>query len=112
MNVRKTTIKRALYVVGFLACLAFPPLLLPLLIVLYVSMGGYGPSFVTAAYGISLTPRAQDHHLPRSNASQDDAEVRRFLADRQQTRSLWWETSPLSLDEEDKFFDIVRRLDK
>ena len=105
-------VKRVLYVVAAIACLAFPPLLLPFLIVLYVSMGGYGPSFATAAYGISLAPRVQDNHLPRSNSEKDDAELRRFLAERQQTRSLWWETSPLSLDEEDSFFDIVRRLDK
>jgi len=95
-----------------IACLAFPPLLLPVVMVWYVSLGGYGPSFTTAAYGISLTPREQNNYLPRSNSAREDEDIRKFLADRQQTRSLWWETSPLSMDEEDKFFDIVRRLDK
>lgn len=93
-----------------LACLAAPVLLLPVLIIAYIALGGHGPSFVTAAYGVSLRP-TKSYELPVSNSAEDDEDIRRFLARRQQERSRWMETDPLSRDEEEAWDNIILRWD-
>lgn len=93
-----------------LACLAAPVLILPALMVAYIALGGHGPSFVTAAYGVSLSS-SRTQNLPVSDSAEDDEDIRMFLAKRQQERSRWIETDPLSHDEEDAWENIISRWD-
>lgn len=93
------------------ACLMVPALILPTLIVLYVSLGGYGPGFTAAAYGVPSFRRPDlDTHLPRSNSAKDDADLYEFIAQRHDLKRVSFESASLSDYEEEQWSKLKTQL--
>lgn len=93
---------------------AFPVLILPLLIAGYVWLGGFGPSFTVAAYGVQLRNHNHDNEtsLPRSaNFAAEEEEITSHIRNIQSHRALEWESTSLSNDEETAWSNLRARLE-
>lgn len=97
------------YATTFFLCGVFPPFLLIVVMVGVALLATPNSAFTAAQYGFSL-PRDEHGRLPRSRGVQaQDAQIREFLARRQDERSQAWETTSLSIDEEHAWRSIATR---
>lgn len=103
-------IKIGMAVAAGLSCLVFPALLLPLAIVGYVMLGGYGPGFAATAYGVQLRTTPHSSAPPRSTTFHaEEAEIHEHLRGIHRQRAVAWESTPLSAEEESQWQQIQRQ---
>lgn len=97
-----------------LSCLAFPALLLPLAMIGYVALGGHGPGFTVAAYGVQIR-NPEQKEVPVHRTSQylaEEAEIESHLRNIHSHRAIAWESARLSEVEEAHWMELKSRLDR